>query len=72
MLRIFAGALALVLFTLAPSTPAHAAAGPLVTGKCWCAIGWGVHITSCGRGACTKPKCEAACQATAPKKTSGR
>jgi hypothetical protein len=72
MLRLLAGALALAIIILAPDGTARAASGPLVTGKCWCAIGWGRFMADCGskRVTCTKPMCAAACQARVPAKTS--
>jgi hypothetical protein len=69
-----AGAMALVFAFIAPdgTSPARAAGGPLVTGKCWCAIGWGKFMADCGSKhlTCTRPMCEAACNARLPKKSS--
>src|SRR5689334_10242417 len=74
MLRILAGALALVLMILIPQSPAHAAGVPLVTGRCGCAIGGGLFIAKCNRkdGVCTRSECAKACQEAMPKKTSTR
>lgn len=74
MIRLLAGALALAILIYGCHKPAHAAGGPLVRGKCWCAIGFGRFSADCGsdRVTCTKPMCEKACQARLPKKTSGQ
>jgi len=65
-LRPLAVALGLLSLTTEAAT---GAGGPLVTGKCWCAIWPGAFIAQCGssRVTCTKPMCAAACQARMPK-----
>jgi hypothetical protein len=69
VLRFVAVVLAIIFLSLTHE-PASPAAGPLVTGKCWCAIWPGAFIAKCGsqRVTCTKPMCAKACQAMVPKK----
>lgn len=66
-----AGAIALALI-LAPDRNATAAGVPLVTGRCGCAIGWGLFMAKCGSThvVCTRAMCAAACKAAMPKKSS--